>query len=240
MPDRSRIPRNTEGFVHYLDYTDEYQKDIDPATGNPRYENWGWTAFESAQWTQFRTDTDRLYAVWTDTKLRSDSISNELRLQIINTVSYDHEHHLLDRIAVSPMPPVSITDFNVFNIKKGTPLEDDAKTPASSPGMQAPSLFVRHVISGAIQLYVSNPDKPRSVAIPKGIKEIEVWQAEAPFKGDEPTSKDYTYVGGARYGKYIALFTGADTGNVAYFKARYKNSRGEHGPYSVVVSSLII
>jgi hypothetical protein len=240
MPDRSRIPRNIEGFVHYMANSDDYQKDTDPATGNARYLNWGWTAGESADWTQFRTDAYEYYLVWANRKFRSDIISNELRLTIIKTVSYDHEHHLLDRIAVSPMPPACITDFNIFHIKKGTPLEDDAKTPAASPGIKTPLLFIRQVTNGAIQLYVSNPDKPRSVAIPKGVKETEVWQAEAPFKSPMPSSKDYSYVGGARYGRYIAMFTGDDTGNVAYFKARYKNSRGEHGPFSEVASSLII
>ena len=141
MPDRSRISRNIEGFVVYLDNSDDYQKDIDPATGDPRYLNWNWTADESAQWSEFRTNSDELFLVWANKKFRSDSISNALRLNIIKTVSYDHEHHLLDRIAVSSMPPACITDFNIFNIKRGTPLEDDAKTAAASPGIEQAVAF---------------------------------------------------------------------------------------------------
>jgi hypothetical protein len=159
---------------------------------------------------------------------------------IDNMVKFDQVHHLLDRIACTPMPPALNTDFNVFKIKKGTPLADVALTRAALPGIKAPNVTVKNVIPGAIQLHVTNPYKPKSVARPKGMKETEVWMAKVPLKSVAPADTAYVYVGEVKRGKYIGTFADTDIGFVAFFKARYKNTHGEHSPFSPPVSSTII
>ncbi|MGD0709700.1 MAG: hypothetical protein ABR968_00820 [Bacteroidales bacterium] len=240
MSTKARIPREIAPFVPFMDETDDYQKAIDPVTTHFRYLNWGWTAAESAQYTTYRQQADALYDKWSDKKLRNTDITEQLHQTIDNTVKFDQVHHLLDRISCSPMPPAINTDFVVFKIKKGTPLADVSLTRAAFPAIKPPHVEVKKVIPGAIQLHVTNPDKPKSVARPKGIKEIEVWMAKVPLRSLAPADTVYIYVGEVKRGKYVGNFTDADIGMVAYFKVRYKNTHGEHSPFSPAISSTII
>lgn len=123
MKTQTRIPRSIDKFNDYITNTNDYQLAGTPAN----YTRWEWSATESAAWTAFKTAFSPLYLKYSNKKSgRTTDVKDQLHQIIDDCVQYDKEHHLLDRIASSPD---SInTDFETFNIKRGTPLEKQNKT----------------------------------------------------------------------------------------------------------------
>src|SRR5438045_3231877 len=99
--EKTRIPREINRFAKYIGITDDRQLEIDPATTNPRWQNWGWTVSESGQWTAFRTTSDGLYNVYKQPDFRTDDVKNQLTALIKSVVAYDQEHKLLDKISIT-------------------------------------------------------------------------------------------------------------------------------------------
>ena len=240
MADGSRINRDIKGFVPYMNDTDDYQKATDPATGGFRYLNWGWSAAQSTQWTAYRTLADSLFGKYNNKNIRNTDTTNKLHKLIDDVVLYDQQNKLLDKIAAANMPPAILTDFEMFNVKRGTVLASPGSLRTVDPGMKAPLLTLKKTAHLLHQLHVANPDNPKSVAKPKGIKEIMFYRATAAQGAAAPADGAYTYIGDVKRGKYVANYTTTDVGTVAYYKVRYKTKSGVFGAFSLVLIVVIM
>ena len=240
MEQRTRIPRSIDAFVIFMNNTDDYQKAIDPKTGLARYLNWGWTDDESLEWTGFRENADTYYGQYSNKDQRNTDVTNNLYEVIDEVVAYDQEHHLLDKISITPLSPALLSDYETFHVKKGTPLASTSRTvKLPLPGIGAPILTIKKTSHLLHQLHVTNPDKPKSVAKPKGIKEIQVYRATTALNATAPADSDYEYIGDIKRGSYISNFESTHVGMMAYYKVRYKSTTGVLGPFSIVIFVLV-
>lgn len=113
---------------------------------------------------------------------------------------------------------------------------DIEPTPMPIPD-RAPDITIdtiRHLVH---KLRLTDPENPHTQAKPKGVREIEVFR----FFGDEPppSVSDYEFVGNATRFLYEVGFKKADTGKRVFYIARYVNTRGIPGPWSMAVSATV-
>jgi len=246
MPN-SRIPRDITHFVQYMNDTDDWQLLTDPATGNPRWQNWGWTATDSGKWTAFRNKADTLFAKYSNKKFREADITEKLHLLIKDVVEYDHLEKLLDSIGATKMPPAVLDDYEHFRIKRGTVVADATPTRVAD-SMGEPAIVLKKTLHLMHLLAISNPEH-ETKGRGKHIKEVQVWRAivaaaivpvPVPRESSAPDDDAYRYVGEALRGTYKSEFSTADEGKTAWYKARYKNTQGKLGDFSPALSVKIM
>ena len=124
MPDRSRIPRAIDRFNNYLSNTNSYLVAVNSANAI----RLGILPAEVARWTAFVNEWNPLYLKYIDWKgSRTTAITDQLHSIIASCVKFDQTNHLLDRIAASPV--VTVSDMEIFNIKKGILLKTTRTRP---------------------------------------------------------------------------------------------------------------
>jgi|GEM_PF-4409786 len=217
---QSRIPTKAPEFAIFMQNTDNLQ--LSP--GNPattkKWQNWGWTAAQSAQWTYLRSQSDIIYPQYANTNNNSTSITDQMNLVMKNTRKYDNDpligNRLLDKVALSG----TITDCETFRVKRGTPLaapsSSAAGTARSVGGIAVgtgassgkPVLAIKKYDVGEHHVSVTNPDTPKSHALPDGIKFAKVYR----YIGvTAPTGiNQYMFVGNAKRGSALSSFADAD------------------------------
>jgi hypothetical protein len=231
MPDRSRIPPKPADFATYMQRTDRRQLNIDPATGNPRWKQWTWTAAESEQWTKFRQRCDELYLIYGDKKLRNTLAKDGMHLLIRETRRYDNHprsgHKLLAKIAANGI----IDDWMAFCIKQSTSLAKKPVRKRDSAVTQTPSISLRKIDSGEHVLSVRNSQTPRSRALPDGIRFTDIYR----YVGTTPPKsiKDYELAGVAKRGIFRSRVSApANDRNKKYYAwyvAVYVSKNGKRG-----------
>jgi hypothetical protein len=230
MPN-SRIPRDPDEFAPFMDNTDNLQLAIVPPSITANYVNWGWTQAQSAQWTAYRKQSDALFLVYSNKKQSNTENKEQMKILIETVEKYDHDpilgNHLLDRIAILG----SVSDCTTFKVKRGTPLVLKANEAGPQPGTLIPVLTERLNTEGEHKLAVRNSQKPKSRAIPKGMKFCKVYR----YIGTAaPTSiSQYQFIVNAKRGLAISSF--ADIGLDptvklwAWYIARYESTKGVLG-----------
>jgi hypothetical protein len=115
MADKSRIPRSIPEFNPYISNTNNYLLAGVPITNGVRL---GLLETEIARWTGLFTSWSSLYPLYADKRYtRTTDVKDQLLSIMSDCVRLDQDCHLLDRIAASPN--VTVSDLEVFNIKKG-------------------------------------------------------------------------------------------------------------------------
>lgn len=126
MSNASRIPRGIDDFNSYIIHTSVYLTDGTPTNA----ERLGFLPSETKQWTDIHNEWIPLYAKYSDKKnSRTMSVTDQLYVLIKKCIDLDQSCHLLDRIAASPN--VTVTDLELFDIKRGT-LQSNRSKPSSS------------------------------------------------------------------------------------------------------------
>ena len=244
--DTGRIPSAAAEFATYMDGADNLQL----ATGNPtttkKWQNWGWTAAQSTQWTAYRNQSDALYLQWADKNHNNTDITDQMKVLIKAVKKFDNDPitgaHLLDKIALNG----TLSDCATFKVKRGTALaavsHQGSATARNVGGVavgtgasaEKPVLAITKYDVGEHQLSVTNPDTPKSHALPAGIKFAKVYR----FIGTAaPTAiSQYVFVANASRGSALSSFADADlapfaAGTVLYawYIARYESTKGVLG-----------
>jgi hypothetical protein len=222
--------------------TDKLQLSINPSTGNPKWKDWGWTSAQSAQWTSYRNQSDTLFPQWADKNHNNTDTTDQMGLLIKAVKKYDNDpltgFHLLDRVALSG----TISDCETFHVKRGTALAAVSHQGAATArtigglvtGPEKPVLAVKKYDVGEHVIGVTNPDTPKSHALPAGIKFAKVYR----FIGTAaPTAlSQYQFVGNAKRGSVLSSFSDGDlaafpaaTTVYAWYIARYESNKGVLG-----------
>src|ERR1035437_9754536 len=119
---RQRVSSVASEFAAFMQRTDDLQLSPGRVAGTHKWQDWGWTAAQSAQWTAYRNQCDLLYPKYADPKHVNTDITDEMNLLIANVKKYDNDHltgaRLLDKVALSG----TISDCETFNVKRGTAL----------------------------------------------------------------------------------------------------------------------
>lgn len=107
-----RISRKVNEFNVYINSTDAYQLQVDPATGIPNWQRLGLTATESAEWTSKRVYwRDTLFPKYSNPETSSSPVKKQVQNFIRDFRAFANP--LLDRMAVGGA--VSVADGAAFN-----------------------------------------------------------------------------------------------------------------------------
>ncbi len=149
MPDESRIPRNLNEYVQYMKRTTDFLGKPSPApfTGK-NWERFNWTETELSQWESFTKTAGELFLHYSSKAFRTVVIKNKIRKVQSDTVKYNQQQKLLDRIASNPNRTV-LTDFLLFRIRRGTSLEKTKRTVHTS-SIDEPVLLALKPLGGAM------------------------------------------------------------------------------------------
>lgn len=127
MPDRSRIPRSIKRFNNYLSNTNAYLVAVNGANAT----RLGVLPAEVTRWSAFVNAWNPLHLKYIDGKgSRTTTITDQLHSIIASYVNFDQTNHLLDRIGASP--DVTVSDMEIFNIKKGILLKPTRTRPQTA------------------------------------------------------------------------------------------------------------
>ena len=118
-----------------------------------------------------------------------------------------------------------------LTVKSGT--RTPAPVPSTSPlGTVDFSVRLQHT------LHLSDQATPQSKAKPAGVHGCEVW---AKLSGEAPKdASELSYQGVSTSNSFTMTYEGKQANTMAYYWLRWVNTRGEHGPWSVTVSSIIV
>jgi hypothetical protein len=118
-----------------------------------------------------------------------------------------------------------------LTVKSGT--RTPAPVPATSPlGTVDFSVRLQHT------LHLSDQATPQSKAKPAGMHGCEVW---VKLGGEAPKdASELSYLGIATSFSYTTTYEGKQANTMAYYWLRWVNTRGERGPWSTTVSSIIV
>jgi len=118
-----------------------------------------------------------------------------------------------------------------LTVKSGT--RTPAPVPATSPlGTVDFSVRLQHT------LHLSDQATPQSKAKPAGMHGCEVW---VKLGGEAPKdASELSYLGIATSFSYTTTYEGKQANIMAYYWMRWVNTRGERGPWSTTVSSIIV
>jgi hypothetical protein len=238
-----RISTNASAFAVYMQNTDNLQLANGITTGTKKWQNWGWTAAQSAQWSAFRTQSDLLYPQYADKNHNSTGIIAQMNLLIKATKKYDNDpltgNHLLERIGLYG----TLSDCETFHVKRNTALANVSHLGAagqrSAGGVAVgtgaswvkPILTIKKYDVCQHHISVTNPNTPNSHALPKGIKFAKIYRYVGTV---EPTGiNQYLFIGNAKQGAGLSSFADADlaafaTGTAVYawYIARYESNKG--------------
>ena len=87
-------------------------------------------------------------------------------------------------------------------------------------------------------IHYTDEATPRSKAKPNGVHGCEVWMK----LGDEAPrdTSELTFLATNTASPYVATFDGVHVGKTVWYRLRWVNTRGEHGPWSSVISSTVV
>ena len=108
------------------------------------------------------------------------------------------------------------------------PERDTTRTRIEAPTV-APDITIEKREHLEVTIRLHNPEDPETNAKPDGVEAVEVFQ----FIGDNPPAlKDWSYVGSTGRFLFPINYLEEDTKKTAHIAARYRNPRGETGPWS--------
>ena len=235
MGNTTRIPRTINRFDTYLENGVRYLQAGNPVTNASRL---AIQEEEVTTLTGYYSEWSPLFLLYADKKnSRTTAVTEQLHLIINKTVDYDHQQHLLDRIASSPN--VTVTDLDTFNIK-GSLL---AKTTRSKPSKAISELVLPDIsqLGGGELTIKCRAGESNRAAILKSADCVEFR-----YRVDEqaPTSvKDEGLASSVSTKAIFTLSLGAEnSGKVAYLYFRWYNTKYPNlaGPWSSLHTALIL
>ena len=175
--------------------------------------NWN-TAFSKASNKQNRTAAD--------VQAKNDAAyeyKKEIRKFVIENLSYNGNVTDSDRTLMG------------LTVKSGT--RTATPVPATSPlGTVDFAVRLQHTI------HLSDQATPQSKAKPAGVHGCEVWSK---LGGEAPKdASELSYQGVSTSNSFTITYEGKQANIMAYYWLRWVNTRGEYGPWSTTVSSIIV
>ncbi|PTN09795.1 hypothetical protein C8N47_10389 [Mangrovibacterium marinum] len=235
MGNTTRIPRAISRFDTYLENATRYLQAGSPETNASRLSI---QEEEVTTLNGYYAEWSPLYLLYSDKKnSRTTAVTEQLHLIIEKTVDYDHQQHLLDRIASSPN--VTVTDLDTFNIK-GSLL---AKTKRTKPSKAITELVLPDISQrggGELAIKCRNSEGGRAAIL----KEANC--VEYRYRVDEqaPTSVNNEGLNtGISTKASFTLSLGAEnSAKYAYLYFRWYNTKYPNlaGPWSSLHSVLIL
>lgn len=176
-------------------------------------------------------------STWTAAYLKADNVDNRTHGDVTmkNRARTAYEKKLRPFIQEYITFNSKITDGQRESM--GLKVRNNSRTPAQVPETRPVGRIeftqrLQHII------HFSDELSPLSKAKPAGVHGCEIWvkiDGESPKKASE-----LNFLGTETETPYIASFDGEYAGKMAYYWLRWVNTKGQTGPWSVVVSATIM
>jgi hypothetical protein len=240
----TNIPSQVATAIVYIMLLDDLQKGQGSGgVGTHKYEDWHWTHEESDYFSLVRTNIENWLEPYINKKVITTEQRDYVKLQIKELRAYcswrTGGHRLLLKVAAFG----DEHDWTVANIKLGTPQAKKAsKGKSDSPALIAPEINISKYMLGQVEVKGRNPNTPTKSALPKGMKFLKFYY----ISGATPPRDNniYKLYGNAKKGKCVITFDGIDTTGenkvYVFIVARYESNKGELGPFSAMISSVVI
>ena len=163
-----RIPRGIVRFHTYINTTTPYLT----ANSNANATRLGITAAEATQWASYNTTDGLYYPTWSNKKIRTTDMTDNLHLNSKNFRLFNKTAKLLDRIAASPA--AVLMDFEVFNIIHNNPAATGSATQRTASIEDTVVVAVFYKGGGRIK-FQCRPDSTAAKShIPDGSDRLEI------------------------------------------------------------------
>lgn len=125
MAKNSRISHSKPLFFVYMRKTNTYilASCVNPITGatTTNWVRFNWLSDEKDQWGTFAAQAAAFETQWANKADRTETLRIQIDKLISDVHTYDHDNHLLDRIAAQSPKLAFITDYTNFNIQHNLP-----------------------------------------------------------------------------------------------------------------------
>jgi len=183
------------------------------------------------------TDLKGYKSIWDTAYAKAENKQNRTSADVTAkndaSTSYQKFLRLFVTQWLSVNPKVSDADRTRMGITIHTNSRTSIPAPETSPiGTVDFSVRLQHTISYYDQ------DSAHSNAKPEGVLGCEIY---AKVDGDAPITVDeMKFLGTCSASPYVVKYDATKTGKIAYYWLRWVNRKGETGPWSTVVSGMIV
>ena len=176
-------------------------------------------------------------SIWTKTFSNASNKQNRTTadVQAKNDALADYKEAIRSFVAENLAHNTSVTDSE--RIRLGLKVKSGTHTPTPVP-TTSPVGTVDFSVRGQHTINFTDEATPRSKAKPAGVHGCEIW---AKVGGEAPKdASELVYLATDTATPYVAKYEGKQAGIMVYYWLRWVNTRGEHGPWSAPISSLIM
>jgi len=234
-----RLGSSIKDFHNDIVSTNEYiMLPCPPPVGMTNGIRIGWTTGQITYWNDVLGEWTPLISKYLNKSgERTKDVTDQLKIIIKRTRTYERTNHLYDTIAVCPAAVNK--DFEIFHILRSTSLASTSHARSAEPGTKTVVIVLKK--SGFLmhQLLVTTPDH-KGRAKEEGVKEILIYKAIAPITEVAPALSLFQYVGDVSRGLIKVTHDDTTQGMRAWYIARVKNSRGELGDACESVGFIIV
>ena len=118
MSKNSRIPHSKPLFFTYMANTDAY---LLAGTPTPNWQRVNWLSTEQAQWHTYAGQAAGFATQYANKATRTENLRIDIDNLISHVHKYDHDNHILDRIAAQSPTTAKTADYTTFNIAHNLP-----------------------------------------------------------------------------------------------------------------------
>jgi hypothetical protein len=241
MPETVRISKEPKTLNDYMNRTDDLQLSVVPPAVDKKFKIWGWTQDESAQWTAFRTECNKLFADYSDPDKKGHALNLKMNELVSKVRKYDNDradgHHLLDKVALNG----TVDDCITCNVVRGTVLASPPVRHADDPTSFIPELRFKSYAPGqhVITVECSGASGKK---LPEGMSFAQIYRCISATKPADLTH--FELIGNAKRGIFKSNFPGVVPGKdevlSAYYFGRYVSKKGELGNPGPVIDAPIM
>jgi hypothetical protein len=176
-------------------------------------------------------------SIWNTTFSKASNKQNRTaaEVQAKNDALDDYKKEIRSFVAEFLANNSRISDSD--RILMGLTVKSGTRTPAPAP-TTSPLGTVDFSVRLQHTLHLSDQATPQSKAKPAGMHGCEVWSK---LGGEAPKdASELSYQGVSTSNSFTITYEGKQANIMAYYWLRWVNTRGEYGPWSVTVSSIIV
>lgn len=174
---------------------------------------------------------------WTTAYSKASNKQNRTAADVLakDDAGVDYKKTIRSFVAQWLANNTKVTDTD--RTRMGLTVKTGTRTPAPVPGT-SPVGTIDFSVRLQHSIHYYDEASAHSNAKPAGVHGCEIYMK---VDGDAPKdASELTYVGTCTAAPYTVKFDGAKAGKTVYYWLRWVNTRGEVGPWSTVISAMVV
>jgi hypothetical protein len=235
MSTKTRIPRAADEFDGFINRTATYLLAGTPVNNGTRL---GLLPEEVTRWDGISKRWQPVYEKYSDKRNScTPAVREEVYSIIDETVGFDRDVYLLERIGTSPN--ATIADLEMFNVRKG-PLQKSGRTIPQTPISEMVSVTIQPIGGGSVNLkcYSSTAQRAGILDPADCVQYLYMVGSTPPASAEDDSLK----LGSSTKGIFTLQTGPGSSGKNLYIYFRWYNSKHPEiaGPWSSMQTTLIL